>query len=422
MKNAPESFLARLEEHHPFETIEIEGVDAISLEAKLGWGDGVRAEIQTADAAFEVGDWAFAEPIYSRVLTDAVATTTSGAALCARALWCTARSRDWKRLLEKGERLRAATPSFVTATEACGYAHSKLGNTDEAEAYFIESGLGRLLIENAWLHETASLDVSTWASRPVEQALSPLPAFLSDRVRALINNGSSEAALAVLDSGELASQDQVRLLVAGAIIRMEPSSPAHRQTLAELALGFLLPLEECGAIGADELAPHHSRIESVRTGAMFEESDGERLSDVAWSFDQRGEADSAIDAYLRASEAEPRISSILLANAGNLLCARRDYDRAWRYLEAAVKLSCGYPLASRASVLEKLGRYLRDRERFADALPVCALAFEFAPDAERAVNLAECYQEVGDDTRAQRALAMARSIEPRAPAVIEFER
>ncbi len=140
-----------------------------------------------------------------------------------------------------------------------------------------------------------------------------------------------------------------------------------------------------------------------------------RLSDEAWAHEQRGENEAAIAKYLAAAEAQPERGSIGLGNAGNLLTLRRDRERAWRFLSAALTSLSGLSPDGRAPVLAQVAHHFRGQGRHADALPSAALAFELEPTAERAGLLALDYLALGDRARAQAACTRGERLDPRHP-------
>lgn len=148
---------------------------------------------------------------------------------------------------------------------------------------------------------------------------------------------------------------------------------------------------------------------------VFGDEELMRLSDEAWALERRGDLEGAIATYLAAAEAEPERASVGLGNAGNLLTKKRDYQRAWPFLETALRFVSGLSPGGRASVLSQVAFHFREQGRHAESLPSAMLAFELDPTAARAAQIAIAYRALGDETRADRWRERGLALEPRHP-------
>lgn len=442
-----------LQEAHPFTDVTLDELTRDAVETGLGVNDPRRQALRAACRASTEERFADAVGAYEAALgkveaVDSIRHADEAAHLFALAM------ANHPGLEARARALLARDPAFVSAREALAWA---LG--DDADAYAATGLLHRF---------EEPLTLEAWRARPVRHALSPLPVRAEDRATWLLEKGAVHAALDVLAIIDLPAEAPVRWLVAGSVLRHGTlASPETAHEAAERAWTWIAPLAQAGdhkdvtvAVQAVEIAAACNSPERVLSVPLPEDmihypaitgqayaaiaplladaleavgrsdeavalrelptkadvtADGRarRLADEAWALEQQGQVDAAIQRYLEAAEANPRIAGLMLGNAGNLCTRRNELARAERFLDAALALVSAYPARSRACVLDQVAAHRRVLARPADALPCSVLAWELEPTAERAVRAAEDYGSLGDNLRAARWWRRVREQEPR---------
>ncbi|MEM9190832.1 MAG: tetratricopeptide repeat protein, partial [Myxococcota bacterium] len=230
------SSLRTLKKHHPFSAVDVDDLSRDEVERRAKKVDRRRQAAALADECFLGGEYREAAAHYARLFARTRAVTTPVARYAARWLYALAMLEEWTELAAVADGMVVATPDFVSAREALAFARGQLRDTKRGSREFDATGLGQWFTED-WPYRV-------WRKEAACDALSPLPAWATDRATGLFVKGAEKPALQVMKTiRRLPASSPLRFLAAGTIHRRGTlSSKKRRHRLAEEAWGWLEPL------------------------------------------------------------------------------------------------------------------------------------------------------------------------------------